>query len=238
MSASIEITRDGDKVFGGYLATPGSGSGPGLLLLQEIYGTNDDIRALADDYARAGYVVFAPDIFFWRKGQDVTFAYADKELARDAFVEIGGEPQVVADIPLALAAFREHLGEEVPVGLIGFGIGAILGFKLVTAGTLDIDAAVAFFPARLALDQADGVSQPWLFHFPENDAVAVAGLYQDTTAALADNDQVEIEFYPGIGHGFAVRGRPEYDPDAAAQAYDRSVAFLDGALEGARATAA
>ena len=64
MAGEFITLGDGGQ-FRGYLATPANGSGPGLLLLQEIFGVNPEMRALADRYAEEGYVVLVPDLF-WR----------------------------------------------------------------------------------------------------------------------------------------------------------------------------
>ena len=60
----INISNEGDKEFSGYLALPPKGTGPGLILLQEIWGVNDHIKAVAEQYAMSGFVVMAPDVFW------------------------------------------------------------------------------------------------------------------------------------------------------------------------------
>ena len=70
---------DGSGQFRGYLATPEVGSGPGILLLQEIFGINWHIRDVADYYAEEGYTVLAPDLF-WRMEPDVELGYSEEEI--------------------------------------------------------------------------------------------------------------------------------------------------------------
>ena len=67
-------TPIGDTGFEGFLALPPAGSGPGLLLWQEIFGVNEHIRAVAAQYALAGFVVLAPDVF-WRQARRVDLGY-------------------------------------------------------------------------------------------------------------------------------------------------------------------
>ena len=74
----IDITADG---FSGYLSQPPTGRGPGIVLLQEIWGVNEHIRAVADQYAQDGYVVLAPDLF-WRLERRVDLAYDEAGSAR------------------------------------------------------------------------------------------------------------------------------------------------------------
>ena len=82
----------------GYLALPPAGSGPGLVLWQEIFGVNEHIRAVAEQYALDGFVVLAPDIF-WRQAPRVELAYegADRERAM-ALMQGYGAEQALADI--------------------------------------------------------------------------------------------------------------------------------------------
>src|SRR5687768_13042150 len=66
MGERIEVAaRDGSGSFGGYLAKPAGGQGPGIVVIQEIFGVNAGIRAMCDDWAAQGFVAFAPDLF-WR----------------------------------------------------------------------------------------------------------------------------------------------------------------------------
>src|SRR6202045_2989922 len=78
VSRSINIQSDDGKSFTGYLSLPPTGSGPGIVLIQEIFGVNQHIRAVADQYAMAGYVVLAPDIF-WRTEPRIDLGYEGAE---------------------------------------------------------------------------------------------------------------------------------------------------------------
>jgi carboxymethylenebutenolidase len=77
----VDITADDGGRFQGYLAVPASGSGPGIMLLQEIFGVNAHLRAVADLYAEEGYVVLAPDLF-WRLEPKVDLGYGETDVAR------------------------------------------------------------------------------------------------------------------------------------------------------------
>lgn len=70
----IDIATPEGETFSGYLSLPPTGSGPGIMLVQEIWGVNEHIRAVADQYALDGYVVLAPDVF-WRLEQRVDLTY-------------------------------------------------------------------------------------------------------------------------------------------------------------------
>ena len=102
--ATISVpARDGGS-FKCYLATPEQGSGPGIVLLQEIFGINQYIRDVADDYADEGYVVLAPDLF-WRLEPDVELDESDFEKAFALYQKFD-VPKAVEDIVATVAALR------------------------------------------------------------------------------------------------------------------------------------
>src|SRR5260370_21793699 len=74
----IDIAAADGGTFKGYLTVPASGSGPGILLLQEIFGVNSSMREVADYYAEEGYVVLAPDLF-WRLEPGIELGYSDAD---------------------------------------------------------------------------------------------------------------------------------------------------------------
>src|SRR6202790_5326225 len=74
----IDIAAADGGTFKGYLTVPASGSGPGILLLQEIFGVNSSMREVADYYAEEGYVVLAPDLF-WRLEPGIELGYSEAD---------------------------------------------------------------------------------------------------------------------------------------------------------------
>ncbi len=226
--ASRELTiSQTDKTYGGYLSLPPSGKGAALLLLQEVYGVNADVKAIADYFAAAGYVVLAPDLL-WRKAPNLTFAYADRDKAAALLGELGGIESFIGDLAPALEALRkvpEFDGTH--AGIVGLGFGGVLAYLGVARGLFKVDAGVAYFPGRLDLTLAKGITQPWLFHFGEHDSVAQPrNINKLTTEAFKDRADTEIVTYEGVLHGFAIPSRKEFDPIAARQANIKSLDFL------------
>ncbi|SDZ72389.1 Dienelactone hydrolase family protein, partial [Variovorax sp. YR266] len=72
---------DGSGTFRGYLALPEAGTGPGLVIAQEIFGINHTMREVADYYAEEGYVVLVPDLF-WRQEPNVELGYCEADWQR------------------------------------------------------------------------------------------------------------------------------------------------------------
>ena len=104
---SITISAADGGTFSGYLATPEVGSGPGIVLLQEIFGVNQSMRETADYFAEEGYVVLVPDLF-WRIEPGIELGY-DQDSFQKAFGLYGqfDVDQGVSDIGDAIKALRE-----------------------------------------------------------------------------------------------------------------------------------
>ena len=100
---------DGDE-FDGYLALPASGYGPGIVVLQEIFGVNEYVRGVADWYAAHGFVALAPDLF-WRLERGVQLTGGDWDKAIDFYQRID-EDKAVADSAAALSFFATASGVQ------------------------------------------------------------------------------------------------------------------------------
>lgn len=210
-----------------YLARPPAGHGPGLLLLQEIFGVNAHIRAVADQYALAGFTVLAPDLF-WREAHRIELDYvgADRERALVLMRTID-RAQAVTDMQAALAVLRARLECSDRVGAIGYCMGGRLAFT--AAALCGVDAAVAYYGGGIAnhLDLAGQIGCPVQFHHAEIDASIPPEAVRAVQAALAPSPAAaEFHLYPGAQHGFNCWARAAYHPASAALAHGRSLTFL------------
>ena len=222
----IEIAAEDGK-FDAYLSLPRSGKGPGLVLLQEIFGVNQHIRNVADQYAADGYVVLAPDLF-WREGAHIELAY-DGDGWRRA-VELMNATDVGrarADIGATVAALRAHgatAGHK--IAAIGFCFGGKLSYLTAADGL--VDAAVCYYGGGIQneLGRADAISAPLLMHFGGADSHIPAEAVKAIAERFEDNDAVEIHVYEGAEHGFNCNHRDSYQQRAAAQAHGHTLVFL------------
>jgi carboxymethylenebutenolidase len=166
---TIAIKSHDGGTFGAYMAVPASGSGPGLVVLQEIFGVNGHLRAVADRWAENGYVVLAPDLF-WRlkPGVELGFSPEDVQIARDYGNRFDDE-NGVKDIGAAITALRSEPPFKGKIGAIGYCMGGRLAF--LAGARLGIDAAICYYPTRLEnfLDEAESVRCPIMFHFGGKD---------------------------------------------------------------------
>jgi carboxymethylenebutenolidase len=211
--------------FRAYLSRPAKGSGPGLLLLQEIFGVNETMRAHADQLAEAGYTVVVPDLF-WRLEPDVELDYSPQGWQR-AFELYGrfDENKAVEDIAVTLAVLRRHPACAGKVGAIGYCLGGKLAF--LTGCRTDVDGSVCYYGVGIEknLDEIGNIKGPMLMHFAELDKFAPPEAVAKIKAA-AGRPEVEIHEYPGVDHAFARVGGDHYDEASAKLANSRSLAFL------------
>lgn len=228
LTASIPV-EDGDLPVQVYL--PDGGRGPGLVLVQEIFGVSRYIEQRARDLAELGYVVAVPELY-WRLGfaatpedgpiEDVLGAgmTAAQELGLDRAID-----DVVATLEW-LPVQPEVAG---PVGVIGFCFGGGVAFAAAARlGRADRPAVlVSYYGSALPAlaDQAPRVSAPSLHHWGSADAF-IPGEMQDTVRAALARDGVEWFTYDGAGHAFD-NPHPAFQHAAASElAWSRTVEFL------------
>ena len=214
--------------FAGYLALPPAGHGPGLVLFQEIFGVNEHIRAVAEQYALDGFVVLAPDVF-WRQAPRVELGYKGEDRQRAIALMQAQQPaDLLADIHAAAATLRarpETAGRK--LGAIGYCMGGRLAY--VAAAKAGVDAAVPFYGGGIhnTLDIAGDITCPVQFHYAENDSNIPLEAVERVRTALP---QAEVLVYPGSTHGFNCWARASYHAPSAALSHGRSLQFLAQAL--------
>ncbi len=223
----MAINRDG---FDGYLALPPGGSGPGLLLWQEIFGVNAHIRGVAEQYALAGFVVLAPDIF-WRSGPRIELGYDDASRDKGrACAQALQRDALQTDVRAAVAALRNLpacAGRR--VGTIGYCLGGRLAY--FSAAWTDVDAAVAYYGGGIQdqLGLAPGIEAPMQFHYAGHDDHIPPDAIERVREAM-QGKRADIHVYPDAHHGFNCWKRSSHHPASAALAHGRSLQFLAQAL--------
>ena len=223
---SVTVPTDAGEM-PSHLWHPASGSGPGLLLLQEIFGVSGYIRRRAADLAEAGYVVLAPELY-WRLG-----AGPVDESAPGAIEEAMGRMQqldwatTVADAVAALGALRGRPEVVGGTGVIGFCFGGGLGFNV--AAVADPDVLVSYYGSAIPglLDLAPQVTAPSLHHFGSaDDYIDRPTVGRVREAVTAGGNRVEFEIYEGANHAFDNSDFALHHPSASALAWERTLAFL------------
>lgn len=228
MGEFIDIkTLDKAQTFRGYLAVPASGKGPGLVLGQEIFGVNANMRAVADLYAEEGYVVLVPDLF-WRMERDVDLGYTEQDFAKaiDLFQRLDFD-LAVDDISASFAKLNTlHQVEGDQFGFVGFCMGGKLAY--LTATRTKAACSVGFYGMGIEnyLDEVDNIRGRLVLHFAENDAYCDAQARAKISSALKGHKGSEIYVYPNVDHAFARAGSDHFDKPAALMAHERTIAAL------------
>ena len=218
-------SRDG-RVFRGYLASPAGRKGPGILLCQEIFGINDHIREIADQYAEEGYFVLAPDLFH-RLEPNVELGYGEEDMKRAFdFYQRFDEDKAALDIKSAVGALRRVKGCDGKVAALGYCLGGKLAY--LAAARAGVDAAIGYYGVYIEknLDEAKKINCPLLLHFAGNDRFVPPTAVKKIQKGLAKLAEFESYVYLGSDHAFNCKERPSYDKPASSMAYSRTIAFL------------
>ncbi len=225
--SEVTYGRIGDAEVRGYLARPaGDGPFPGIIVIHEWWGLNDNIRAMADRLAGEGYLALAVDLY---EGGVATDREGAMSLMRDAT----RRPERLEE---HLRQAREHLASSgaTRVGSIGWCFGG--GWSLRAAIVLGdkLDAAVVYY-GRLITDPVElgPVSAPVLGLFGEaDDGIPVDSVRAFESAMRGLGKPVSIHVYPGADHAFANPSGTRYDEAAATDAWTKTLTFLEQHLAG------
>ena len=212
--------------FGAYLAIPHTQKGPGIVLIQEIFGVNEHIRSVAEQYAADGYLVVVPDLF-WRSGARIELTYDEAGWKRA--VELMHATDITNaqdDIKLAIAALKDQPGLDGGVASIGYCFGGLLSYLTAANGLVDV--AITYYGGGIQdqLDRADEITVPLLMHFGEEDSHIPLEAVEKIAERFENNDFVEIVIYPQAEHGFNCSHRDSYNQRAAAEAHGNTLIFL------------
>jgi carboxymethylenebutenolidase len=217
-----------DGQFDGHIWLPDGGRGPGLLLLQEIFGVGKYLRAVGDRLADLGYVVLAPDLF-WRIEPNVELEHDEDGLNRAmGYVQQFDFEAGAGDLAAALAHLRTlpEVGGR-PVGVIGFCFGGRLAYHL--AAHADPAVAVSYYGSGIAdaVGEVPNIGCPILFHFGDNDPYIPNDQVDRIRDACAGKPDAEVHVHQGAGHAFDNHEAGMFhQPDAAAAAWQITTDFL------------
>lgn len=214
------------------VAEPGRGSGPGILLLHEIFGITDYIRRRATTLAEAGYVTLVPDLY-WRLGDNVVIEEGD-EGALESGLDYRQRLDFSAAVDDAVAAL-EHLDEMEESlghgGVLGFCLGAGIAFGVAVRA--DPSTAVFYYGSDIPgqLSRAHEVRCPALFHWGGDDDYVPAEARASVDSAFSGRTDIETHVYAGASHAFDNDASPLFSrPEQSAEAWQRTEEFLGRTL--------
>ena len=232
----ITINVDGGNM-SAYLAKPekagGSTKFPALIVLQEIFGVNQVMRSICDEWAQAGFLALCPDLF-WRIEPDIDITDQSKQEWAKAF-ELFGKFDIEAGMG-DIAKAMEWIGKNEEcsglVGAIGFCLGGQLAY--LTACRTKIDASIGFYGVNIEnrLDEATNIKKPLMLHIAGKDQFVPPEAQDKITKALEGQQGITLYHYPDRDHAFARQGGEHYDRQDSHLAMKRSLDFFNAHLSG------
>jgi len=219
--------RGEDGEFSAYLASPASGKGPGVVVIQEIFGVNAVMRGIADTLAARGYFALCPDLF-WRIEPGVQITDKTDAEWKRAFALMGkfNADTGVKDIQSTITHLRRMPNCTGKVGAVGYCLGGLLAY--LTACRTDSDASVGYYGVNIhqMLGEAKNIKKPLMLHIAGKDQFVPPAAQKQVMDALKDNPLVTIYHYPEMDHAFAREGGAHYDHACAELANGRTATFF------------
>jgi len=227
--SDIELTAPDGHVLTAHLSTPDGPPRGGVVVIQEIFGVNEHIRAVTDAFAAAGYLAVAPALFDRsRRGVELGYDAEGLEVGRGIAWELPlDEP--LSDIQAAAAYLAEALEGPASVATVGFCWGGMLSAAAASRTPRSIAAAVGYYPSMAAqLLVTDQPHVPLLVHLGDLDPRITV----EDGQTLAERWPTATFHRYDAGHGFNCNLRPDYSPKASTLAWARTLAFLNEHLTG------
>ena len=228
MTVRVERVRTSDGELDAHVVLPEAGSGPGIVVLQEIFGVGDYIKESAERLAGLRYVALAPDLY-WRIEPGIALAHDEDGLGQ-AFQTMQKLDYDLAvrdsiDALNTLRGLPEVSGGK--AGVLGFCLGGNLAFRVAVQG--DPDVAVCYYGSGIAdmLDQGEAISCPVLFHFGGQDPYIPREQVDAVCAFAESHSGMECRVQEDAGHAFDNHEAPMFhQPEAAARAWELTREFL------------
>jgi carboxymethylenebutenolidase len=219
--------------FDAYVALPASGYGPGIVVLQEIFGVNEYMRNVCAWYAAHGFVAICPDLF-WRQERGVDITDQTEAEWQKAFQLYQGldEAKAVEDSAAAVGFLRKHPACNGRVGAVGFCLGGNLAWLLSVRFKPDCAAGYYGVGIQKTIDEAANLSSPLMLHIAGKDQYCPPEAQKQIHDALDKNPLVTIHDYPDQDHAFGRPGGQHYDAAAGELANLRSLEFFVSNLAG------
>ena len=218
MGQNITLTTSDGHSLGAYKAEPSGTPKGGVVLIQEIFGVNQHIRKVCDQYAAEGYVVIAPALFDRvEAGLDLGYGEADFATGRGTRGKLTDDG-VLADVQAAIDA-AAAAGK---VGVVGYCFGGAVTWMAATSCT-GVAAASCHYGGGIHAARDATPNCPVQFHFGDKDGAIPLGNVHEIKEA---NPDVPCYVYDDSGHGFCCDERDSFNPGACQRARERTLAMF------------
>lgn len=235
MNEEVKIkATDGSGAFSAFISlSEKADKAPALVVIQEIFGVNKNMREICAEFSRQGYVAICPDLF-WRRQPGIQLTDQTEAEWKRAFELYQGFDvnQGIADLKATLEYIRGHKACNGRAGALGYCLGGKLAYMMATRS--DADCIVSYYGVGIEelLGESAAIRNPVLLHIAEKDKFVPHAAQQKILAAFQNNGFVETHVYPGADHAFARLGGQHYDETAARLSNFRTADFLAKHLAG------
>ena len=223
MAENVSFASNGDSA-DGYLALPASGSGPGLIVVQEWWGINPQIKGMTDRFAGEGFVALAPDLYH---GESTKSPDEAGKLMMALRID-----ETEKDLRGAIGYLLNHEATSgAKVGTVGFCMGGALSLYAASKNP-QVGACVVFYGIHPNVKpDLENLQAPVLGIYAELDAYVPPATVHELESKLKEHGKsVEMHIYPNVDHGFVNDTREVYNEAAAKDAWKRVLAFFRGHL--------
>lgn len=219
---------DGSGEFAAYIYRPaGEAPAGAVVVIQEIFGVNDALRATCQEMADMGFLAIAPDLF-WRQEPGVNITDKSEEEWKKAFALMNGfdQDKGIEDLKVTLDAARNLPGSTGRAGTIGFCLGGRLAVMMATRS--DADVNVSYYGVGLdgLVPEFANIQAPLLVHIAEKDEFSSPEIVEKVLDGAEDNAFIDPFIYPDVQHAFARVNGVHYDARAATIANGRTAEIL------------
>jgi carboxymethylenebutenolidase len=229
VSNEVSVGTGGEKMPAHFARPASGGPYPGLIVVMEAFGLNDQIRRITNQFASEGFAAIAPNLYF-RQPNNVV-GYNDLP---GAFRLMGSvsDDQVVADMGAAIDHLKSLKEVKPAFGTVGFCMGGRIAF-LTACRNPAVRATAPYYGGRIMkssqpgakapIDYVNGLNAPVLAFFGGKDAFIPITEVDEFRDALKT---AEVVFYPDADHGFMCDDRPSFHPVHSKEAWARTIKFF------------
>ena len=218
MGSMIELTAGDGHKLGAYKAEPSGTPKGGVVVIQEIFGVNQHIKNVADQYAAAGYLAIAPALFDRvEKGLELGYGQEDFGKGRDTRGALKNDG-ILADVQAAI----NEAASAGKVGVVGYCFGGAVSWMAAT-GCDGVAAASCYYGGGIHASKDATPKCPVQFHFGDKDGGIPLNQVAEIKEAQPD---IPCFVYDDAGHGFCCDDRESFNAGACERARERTLSLF------------
>ena len=218
MGKNIELSTTDGHTLDAYISEPASSSKGGIVVIQEIFGVNQHIRNVTDQFAANGYTSIAPALFDRvERGLELGYGQSDFQKGKETRGGLN-DNAIIADVQAAI----NEVSSAGKVGIVGYCFGGFVSW-LAACHCNNLSAASTFYGGGIHAKREDNPTVPVILNFGDNDGGIPLNQIHDIKEAHPD---IPCYVYDNSGHGFCCEDRESYNSGACTRAHERTLAHF------------